>query len=56
MKMCLDLSKSKTMVFTVKKHLNDDVDLTPQLRDGKKQCQRNEGRSYGFRLPMVTFR
>jgi hypothetical protein len=43
------------MVFNVKKLLNNGVDLTPWLRDKKKWCQRNQGRSREFRLLIATF-
>jgi hypothetical protein len=42
MKIFEDLSKSKNMVFNVKKLSNDGVDLTLQGRSKKKQWEQNE--------------
>jgi hypothetical protein len=42
MKISEELSNSKTMVFNVKKLLNDGVDLMLQQREGEKQSQQTE--------------
>jgi hypothetical protein len=39
MNICKDLSNTKKLVFNVKKLLNEGVDVTAQLRGGKKQCK-----------------
>ncbi len=44
-----DLINSKYMVFKVKKLLNNNVDLRPWQKGGKKLCKRNKGRFCGFR-------
>jgi hypothetical protein len=38
MKICKDLSNRKNLVFKMKNLLNDGVDLTPQLRDGRSDA------------------